>query len=259
MKRRLLFFFAFASTVLSAFGSQAPGPSPTAATDHAIIQRRRLVITRTPAIARQFPNKKRATISYPVVSGLNPAVLKRVRSLFEFKNIFDYSLQEYRDDSWLEEFDYVVNHNANSLLDITFTQSGSGAYPDDQSKHLLINLKNGRLIKASDAFVPSANSELVTKVNAKLQSELKAILKSLSDSKSDPEEVRIAQEAQEPLQYKIEDLDNFSVGMRGITFLYDVGYPHVIQAFEPVGHYFFSFAELKHYIRPDGPLGQFIR
>ena len=86
---------------------------------------------------------------------------------------------------------------------------------------------------------------------------LKAV--SLRESKSDPEDVRIASEAQEPLQYKIEDLDNFSVSSKGVTFLYDAGYPHAIQAFEPVGRYFFSFAELKGFIKPDGPLGQFIR
>src|ERR1044072_5633957 len=137
MKRRILSFVAFAITLVSVQAAQLPAASiPTA--DHAIIQRRRIVLTRSPAIAKQFPSKKRAVISYPVVSGLDPIVQRRVRSLFDFKNIFYYSLQEYREDSWLEEFDYVVNYNANSLLDITFNQSGSGAYPDDQSKHLLI-------------------------------------------------------------------------------------------------------------------------
>jgi hypothetical protein len=259
MKPRILLFVAVASTLLSAFGSQVPPVSTTAVPDHAIIQRRRMVLTRVPAIAKQFPNKTRAIVSYPVVSGLNPVILRRVRSLFDFKNIFDYSLQEYREDAWLEEFDYVVNHNANALLDITFTQSGSGAYPDDQSKHLLINLKDGHLIKAADAFIAGSQSELVAKVSTKLQAELKDILKSLSESKSDPEDVSMAREAQEPLQYKVEDLDNFSVGTKGVTFLYDAGYPHAIQAFEPVGRYFFSFAELKPYIKADGPLGQFIR
>lgn len=258
MKRRMLSFVAFAITLVSVHAAQVPAPSsPT--TDHALIQRRRVVLTRPPAIAKQFPNKKRAVVSYPVVSGLDPGVLRRVRSLLDFKNIFDYSLQEYREDSWLEEFDYVVNHNANSLLDITFNQTGSGAYPDDQSKHLLINLKDGRVVKAADAFVASAHAALAAKVDAKLQAELKDILKSLRDSKSDPEDVRIASEAQEPLQYKIEDLDSFSVSSKGVTFLYDAGYPHAIQAFEPMGRYFFSFAELKGFIKPDGPLGQFIR
>jgi hypothetical protein len=167
-------------------------------------------------------------------------------------------LKEYREDTWLSEFSYVVNYNKNYLLDITFTQSGSAAYPDDQSKHFLINLRDGSVIKASDVFVSEKLASLSVAVNRKLQTELKEILKSLEESKSDAEDVRIAGEAQEPLEFKVENLDDFSVGAKGITFLYDAGYPHAIQAFQPNGRYFFTYSELKPFIKREGPLGQFI-
>ncbi|HYJ45883.1 MAG TPA: hypothetical protein VEV81_04655, partial [Pyrinomonadaceae bacterium] len=61
------------------------------------------------------------------------------------------------------------------------------------------------------------------------------------------------------VKFKSADLDDFSVGARGITFLYDAGFPHVVQALEPVGRYFFSYAQLKPYIKRDGPLALFIR
>jgi hypothetical protein len=232
-------------------------PKPVAG-DRAVIQRRRLVLVRSPKLAKEFPYKKRAIVVYPVISGLTPPVLRRVRSVFDFKNIFDYSLKEYREDAWLEEFSYKVNHNANYLLDITFSQSGSGAYPDEQDKHFLINLHNGNVVTASDAFVKDKFGALTAMVDHKLKLELKEILESLRESKSDPEDIRMASEAQEPLEFKVEDLDNFSVSAKGVTFLYDAGYPHVIQALEPNGKYFFSYAELKPYIKRDGPLGQFI-
>jgi hypothetical protein len=231
----------------------------TVAGDHAVIQRRRLVLIRPPEIAKRFPHKKQAVVNYPVVSGLSPAVLRRVRALFDFKNIFDYSLKEYREDAWLEEFDYVVNYNANNLLDITFSQTGSGAYPDEQSKHFLIDLRNGSLVKAADVFVVEKMPELIANLDAKLHMELKQILEQLRLSHSDAEDLKIASEAQEPLTYTQENLDNFSVGSKGITFLYDAGYPHAIQAFAPNGRYFFTYAQLKPFIKPDGPLGQFIR
>jgi len=156
-------------------------------------------------------------------------------------------------------FSYKVNHNGNYLLDITFSQSGSAAYPDDQDKHFLINLKNGNVVKASDAFIREKFAPLTAMVDRKLKLELKEILESLKDSKSDPEDIRIAREAQEPLEFKVENLDDFSVSTKGVTFLYDAGYPHVIRAFQPSGTYFFSYAELKPYIKRDGPLGQFIQ
>ena len=229
-------------------------------TDRAVVRPRTVVIIRRGALIKDFPNKKRATVTYPIISGLKDAqVLGRVQAILQIKNVFDSSIAEYRDDNWLEEFSFKVNYNKNNILDITFTQDGSGAYPDTQARHFAINLKNGKVIKASDVFIASSLPTLRTMLDGKLHRELKEILESLKDSKSDPEDVRIASEAQEPQGYTIENLDDFEVGAKGITFLYDAGYPHVIQAFEPNGRYFFSYSELKPFIRRDGPLGQFVQ
>ncbi|MCI0524896.1 MAG: hypothetical protein L0Y75_06490 [Acidobacteria bacterium] len=56
-----------------------------------------------------------------------------------------------------------------------------------------------------------------------------------------------------------ENLDDFSVNITGVTFLYDFGFPHVVKALEPSGRYFFSYEGLKQYIKRDGLLGVFIR
>ncbi|MGI8735203.1 MAG: hypothetical protein ACR2LM_18100 [Pyrinomonadaceae bacterium] len=95
--------------------------------DSAIIQQRQIRLVRSPSLAKQFPNRRTAIISYPLISGLTPRALRRVHSLLSFKNIFDYSLAEYGNDAWLSEFTYVVNHNGQHLLDLTFTQSGMAA------------------------------------------------------------------------------------------------------------------------------------
>ena len=240
--------------------SQAGQVTAKAGTDRVVVKPRTVVIIRRGALVNAFPDKRRATVTYPVISGLKDArVLRRVQSILQVKKVFDTSIAEYREDNWLEEFNYKVNHNKNNILDITFIQDGSGAYPDTQERHFAINLKNGNVIKASDVFLSGKLPELRAMVNEKLQSELKEILQRLKDSKSDPEDARVAAEAQETLDYKLGDLDNFEVGAKGIIFLYDAGYPHVIQAFEPNGRYFFNYQELKPYIKRDGPLGQFVQ
>ena len=240
--------------------SQVRQVTAEAGTDRAVVRPRTVVIIRRGALIKDFPNKKRATVTYPIISGLkNATVLRRVQANLQVKNVFDSSIAEYRDGNWLMEFSYKVNYNKNGLLDITFTQDGLGAYPDTQTRHFAINLKNGNVIKASDVFIASSLPALRTMLDGKLQSELKEILESLKNSKSDPEDVRIASEAQEPQGYTIENLDDFEVGAKGVTFLYDAGYPHVIQAFEPNGRYFFSYLELKPFVRRDGPLGLFIQ
>ena len=228
--------------------------------DRVILKPRTIVIVRSGTIVKDFPEKRRAIIRFPVLSGLGDArVLRKVQSILQIKNVFDTSVAEYREDNWLEKFSYEVNYNKNHILDITFSQSGSGAYPDSQTKHFAINLRSGSVIKVSDAFVSNKLDSLTGLVRAKFQAELSQILKDLAESKSDPEDIRIAKEAQDALEFKLSDIDEFSIGDKGVTFLYDAGYPHVIQAFEPEGRYFFSYEELKSYIKRDGPLGQFIQ
>lgn len=234
-------------------------PHAARSNDRAIVTPRRFVIVRRGALATNFPYKKTATVTYPVISGLqDPKVLRRVQSIVQIKNAFDMSLDEYRQDAWLAEFTFKVNYNKNHILDLTFTQDGSGAYPDTHTKHFTINLQNGSLIKASDVFVDNKRDSLAALVNRKLQSELKQILKENSGTASDAEDTRIIEESQDVLEFKSENLNDFSVGAKGLTFLYDAGYPHAIQAFEPNGRYFFSYSELKPYIKRDGLLGQFI-
>ncbi|MDQ1708257.1 MAG: hypothetical protein QOJ88_1468 [Pyrinomonadaceae bacterium] len=217
-------------------------------------------MVRPVSLIKRFPEKRTATVTYPVLGGsLNAAVLRKVGSLLEIKNIFDSTLAEYRAEAWLTELGFKVNYNQNYILDLTFSQNGSGAYPDSQTRHFAIDLRNGTTIKAPDVFSADKRVALANLVNRKLQAELKAIVKSLAESKSDADEIRIAQEAQEPLEFTVADLDNFSVGASGMTFLYDAGYPHAIQAFEPNGSYFFSYSELRPFIKRESVLGQFVK
>ena len=60
-------------------------------------------------------------------------------------------------------------------------------------------------------------------------------------------------------KYTLENLDDFSISDKGITFQYDYGFAHAIQALQPDGTYFFTFAQLKPYIKKTGVFGQFVK
>jgi hypothetical protein len=256
MQRFILVFLAVLSlTSFAASVGQIRTGKPSHAEDRVIIQRHRIVLVRNADVAKRFPDRRTAVVTYPVITGLrNPAVLRRVRLALEFKNIFDYSLKEYREDPWLTEFNYLVNYNRNYFLDITFTQSGMAAYPDEQHKHFLISLKDGRIVTARDAFEPNKLNSLAAMVDRELQREIKRI----AHENRSPDEKEAINGAYDNLKFELKELDEFSIGPKGITFLYDAGFPHVIKAFEPQGKYFFTYTELKPYIKRDGLLGQFV-
>jgi hypothetical protein len=241
MQRLILVFLStLCFSSVNSHAVQAGVPRLTSAGDHAVIQRRKIVLARSPRLVKQFPFKRRANVVYPVVNGLSAPVLRRVRSVLDFKNIFDYSLKEYREDTWLEEFSYVVNHNGNFLQDITFSQSGSAAYPDEQSRHFLINLRDGRVIKASDVFITRELAQLSALVNLSCRKSLKRFCSLLENQTVIPKTSPSPPRHRKPLEFKVENLDDFSVSAKGVTFLYDAGYPHAIRAFEPIGRYFFN-------------------
>jgi hypothetical protein len=240
---------------VSAIAQSQPKPMRRES-DRVVVTPRKIVLTRGGEIARQFPEKRRATVIYPLVSGLNdPAALRRVRAILSLKNVFGSSLAEYRDDNWLEEFDYQVNHNQNHILDITFTQSGSAAYPDVQSRHFAINLKTGATLTASEVFVADKMVTLAALVDTRLQAEIQELMIEAKKEESGDSII----EALQQQKFEVKQLDDFSVGTTGITFLYDAGFPHVIRALQPNGEYFFSYADLKPFIKRDSLLRQFVR
>lgn len=229
---------------------------PTAIPDGVVIQKRTVVIVRSGKYAKDLsPERRRVKVSYPIItSGISsPAVLAKIRSLLKLKNIFDTSLEEYRQDTWLSELDYKVNYNKNFILDITFRQEGVGAYPASDEKHLAINLKTGELIRAADVFRTEKLADLAALVDTKLQAEIKETIEQVNQDKSiDADERNSVPGLFENLKVEVKDLDDFSIDDNGITFLYDADFAHAVQAYQPAGVYKFSYSELASFLKREG-------
>lgn len=262
--RRTRLAFTSALALVAVFAPPAlglQGAPAGAAGDRVVIEKRRTVLVRTGRLARQFPERRRAVVNLPFVRSFpDPVVLRKVRALLDLKNLFDTSLAEYRQDAWLEELDYKVNYNKNHILDITIWQSGTGAYPDTHTRHLATDLRRGEVIKAADVFRPESLPALARMADEKLHAEVRGIMGDF-DRRSDDtaEEREAAREALAPLKFGVEHLDEMMVSDRGVAFLFDAGFPHVIKAIEPGGEYFFTYRQLAPHVRPDGLLGQFVR
>lgn len=264
-KQEKMRFLTLLFLSLLIFSGSATQPAAAVVTpareDSVVIEKRQVVILRRGKFVRDFPSRRRAIINYPLIkSGANAGVLRKVRSLLQIKNIFDTSLAEYRVSTWLDEFDYEINYNKNFILDITFRQEGMAAYPDGQTKHFAISLKTGEVIKAQDVFKSEALKTLTEMVDRKLQEEIKSIIKENAESPdTNAEERDGVREQLERLKFETSNLDDFSISDKGVTFFFDAGFPHVIQALEPVGEYLFTHAELRPYFKPNGQLGHFVR
>lgn len=211
--------------------------------------------------------KKTFTVIYPTIrGGASLAARGKIERAISYWRVFETPLAEHLTYTWLTDLDYKVNYNKNNILDISLTQAGVGAYPDEQTENFVFDLKTGERIKAADVFVSSKLKELAAKVRkaqlAEIKQAVQEIKKDDSNERSDQEKLtdkEIKADFFANTNFKPENLDSFRVSDKGVTFLHDYGFNHATQAFQPPGTFFYSYSELKPFIKPNGLFGQFIR
>jgi hypothetical protein len=238
-------------TILFAIAVRSPN---VVAQDHVNVQPRRVAVLRSGKEVRDFPERRKAIVRYPILRGLSDAaVLRRIQTALGINT----ALKEFRENPGLLQFDYKVNYNKNYLFDITITEEAEGAYPEMNSKHFLFSLKTGRTIKAADAFDAASLAGLAGMADQKLKDEIKELLQINEEGTSDADQKSDIRDQLNSLAFGVEHLNDFMVSDNGVTFLYNARFRHAIRALQPNGEYFFSHAELRRYIKSSGPLGVF--
>jgi len=196
--------------------------------------------------------KKTFTINYPKVKASTPTLSKKIEAAISYSSVLKLDLRgELRDEQWLEEADYEVGYNKNGALSITLSMEGSGAYPSGTTKHVVVDLRSGVRVRPADVF--SNLSGLLAMVRKAKDRE---VAQAIVEIKKDPEtkDIDPADQFKESSKYNPLKLDEFSVADDGVTFHYDYGFPHVIQALQPSGEFMFTWKQLKPYIKAGGLL-----
>ena len=200
--------------------------------------------------------KKTFTVNYPKVKAATTVLSKKIENTISFAKVLSLNIQEEKGEyQWLEAADYDVNYNKNGILSIYLSMEGTAAYPSSVGKTVVVNLKTGNQVKPAEIFT-NLNG-LAAEIKKRQQLEIK---QAKEDYKKDSETADFdASEYFDTADFKIENLEGFSVSADGVTFTYDYGFPHVIQALQPSGNYILTWAELKPFIKRGGLLEKFVR
>jgi hypothetical protein len=200
--------------------------------------------------------KKTFTINYPKVKAANAVLSKKIETTISYEKNFDFTLKEEMGEiQWLEEADYTVDYNKNGVLSIELFMTGSGAYPSSSIRNIVVDLRTGNKVRAADVFTNL--NDLIAKIRTMQKEEVKEeikVIKEDADSKDEDTDELFRNK-----DFKIADFEGFSLDDKGVTFKYNYGFRHAIQALQPDGTYFFSWAQLKPFIKRAGLLGRFIR
>lgn len=199
----------------------------------------------------QMDFKKTFTINWPVVKAATPAVSRKIEAALSYEKNFDFTIrQEMRDIQWLEEATYSVIYNKGDILCVYLSIEGSGAYPDSSDRWIVVNSKTG--MKQTPAMVFKDLSVLAAMVK---QDQRIEVAEAIKEMKKDPD-------LQDPdpstlftdTDFHSSELKAFSVDEKGVTFHYDYGFPHVIQAAQPAGVFTYTWAQMKPHLKAGGLL-----
>ena len=200
--------------------------------------------------------KKTFTINYPKVRAATPALSRKIEAAISYQSILGLDLQEELTGAqWLEEADYEVVYNKSGILCIDLSMNGSGAYPSGVTKTAVVDLRKGTLVNTSDVFTNLQGlAAMVRKAQKKeIANAIAEIRKDPENNESDP--ATLFKDA----DFRRKDLEGFSVNDQGVTFKYDYGFPHVIQALQPDGNFLFTWAQLQPYLVSGGLLAHIAR
>jgi hypothetical protein len=206
--------------------------------------------------------RRQFEVTYPIItSRLNPTTKKSLEKSLSYWRVFHTSFKELLEENWTTNLSYKILYNQNYLLSISFTMEGVAAYPDSSTEHLVINLKTGKQVGIKDIFKNNSLPPLLTKIRRAIRLMENHTRK---ESSCFADEIDLNREVYPefhplPEKIKYKDLSGFFVSGKGVTFLYDYKFPHRTEACEPEKEYFFSWKELKPFIKPGGLLAQFVR
>ncbi len=200
--------------------------------------------------------KKTFIVTYPKVKAATPALSQKIEKTISFEKVSNLNIEEEKTEiQWLEEADYEVGYNKNGILSITLSVNGVAAYPSGYENTVVVDLKTGNRIMPQDVFTNLKG--LAAKAKAAQKAEVE---KSIKEIKSDPANKDYESfDYFENTNFTVENLVEFAVDDKGVTFIYDYGFPHVILALQPEGRYFFPWNELKPFIRRGSLLAKFVR
>ncbi len=171
---------------------------------------------------------------------------KKIESALSYQRVLGLNLkQEMSEYQWLEDADFLVKYNNKGVLCVILMMEGSAAYPSNESKTVVIDVTTGKRLLAADVFTN------ITGLTAKVKkAQKKEIKDSIAEFKKDPENKESnAEELFQDAAFTSKNLEGFSVNGKGVTFNYDYRFAHVIQNIQPNGDFFFTWTQLKPFIK----------
>lgn len=200
-------------------------------------------------------SKKQFTITYPKVKASSPALSARIERAISYESVLDLRLKdELNGYQWLEEAGFEVKYNKNGILCVDEYMEGTAAYPSDFTKIVCADTRIGVRARPADAFTNLVG--LTAMVRKAQEKEKREAIPRIKKDNSDVDDPALLFGDKHFIQ---KDLDGYEVSDKGVTFHYRYEFPHVAQGMQPDGNFFYTWAQLRPYIKKGGLLTRVAR
>lgn len=199
--------------------------------------------------------KKTFTITYPKVRAETPALSQKIERAISYESVLRLRLNdELTKYQWLEEADFEVKYNKNGILCVQLSMDGSAAYPDGTMKVVCADTRLGIRARPADVFTNIAG--LTAMVRKAQEKEKREAIPRIKKAEPDIEQPELLFGDRHFTQ---EDLDGYEVSDKGLIFHYDYEFIHATRALEPEGTFFFTWTQLRPYLKRGGLLTRVAR
>ncbi len=197
-------------------------------------------------------------IRWPVAVDSESEVDDIINSKMNFNEVTGENLEEMK-RAWasrmpdeiihgIDMADFEVTGNVRNVLSVAINYETVYAYLDFQNVYLNFNSNTGAPVAITDILKATSLPTIAARLDEQLQARI-AQLKVDYAAEIASGEIEATQ--WDELHVAAGDLQSFSTTPEGITFHYDPGFPHVIQALEPSGDFAVSINDLDPAIRTD--------
>lgn len=199
--------------------------------------------------------KKTFTVVYPKVRAATPGLSAKIERAISYESVLQLRLSdELGKNQWVEEANYEVKYNKNGILCMNLWMEGTGAYVSESHRTVVVDTQIG--VRASPADVFKDLRGLAALVRNAQQKEIREGIERIrKEEPNDADPTSLFEGA----DFKPKHLDGYEVSDQGVTFHYEYGFPKVAEALQPDGTFFYTWAQLRPYIKPGGLLTRIAR
>ncbi|MBD0255061.1 MAG: hypothetical protein ICV83_05015 [Cytophagales bacterium] len=207
------------------------------------------------------PGDAEGEYAFPRVTGPtgHPALAK-LKAHLTVKKLTDQTEAEIKETfagcgCGLVNASYTVDYHRNGVLALSVGREWLGAYLSFSTERLVLNTRTGERLSIGQLLLPGALPTLARQADQLLQARIKEARQAVAGS----EEATWLDELLTGKTFTVANLNEFTVTKEGITFYYPFGFPNAVLALQPDEDFAFTFAQLKPYLKPDGPLSHEVK